>query len=188
MNLEIIPTDDLIEISLPNFFIAEFKNILNETQLRIANNISNAYKIDLNDIINKCFNSSPVLSYNNLINQNNYLMTTSKDELNKYLVKDLKIFLSNHNLITSGKKELLVNRLWEFIQNYKYKFNTVPIYINNNDCVCNYNDLNANSYRLVPDKKWVFNENNNHMVFLGILSNNKLVKCSPPDEIVNLIS
>jgi hypothetical protein len=186
MSFEIKPTNDLVEITLPNFFISEFKNILYDTQLRIANNISNKYNIDLNDIIAKCFIDSPILSYTNQPT-NNYLMTTSKDELNKYLVKDLKTFLSNHNLTTSGKKDILVNRLWDFLNKYKYKFNTVPIYINDDGNLCNYNDLNANKYLLSPDKKWIFSETNNHFQFLGILSNNKLIKCSPPDEIINLI-
>ncbi len=180
-----MPTNKYIDVSIPKVFVSEFNEMLSETHKRLANDISKKYNLDMNDLLKTCVPKTPVISLNtnisSKINIDNYEKAITIEELNDLLVKDLKIILAKRNLTVSGKKEQLITRLWENMQNKKDY--TIPFKLT----LIDYKHTDDNLYKLLPSKSWVFKENGDYMEFIGELKNNKIVDITPPKEVLDLL-
>ncbi len=198
---KVIPTEKNIEISIPKAFIPEFTDILNETQIRLSKIIANKYNLNPTEILDTCKPNNIIISSNQKnstpiknIDINNYYEATEIGQLNKLLVKDLKIILSELKLSTTGKKEILINTLWEYISNNKkeynkIKYNTVSIYIDDNNNVCNKDSINSSEYFIIPEKNWVFKkEQVLKLKYIGVLNDNKLINSLPSNELLEYAS
>jgi hypothetical protein len=141
MSTEIIPTQTNVEISVPKVFVGEFTNILNETQIRLAQSISEKYNLDFDDIISKCVPLVPQIkaslpkavkaakaskatqeatpkttkAVKVLLNKDNWETASSLDELNSFTTADLKDILKTKSLSTTGTKNILVGKLWNIL-------------------------------------------------------------------------
>ncbi len=180
-----MPTNKYIDVSIPKVFISEFNEMLAETHRRLANDISKKYNLDMNEVLKTCVPKTPVISLNtnipSKITIDNYEKANTIEELNDLLVKDLKIILSKRNLTVSGKKEQLISRLWENMQNKKN--NTIPFKLT----LIDYKHTDDNLYKLMPSKSWLFKENGDYMEFIGELKNNIINNIPPPKEVLDLL-
>jgi hypothetical protein len=109
-NIEIIPTDDEIQIAVPDIFCEDFIAIVSDTIGNIANSISHKYNISVTELLD----CKPVDVYMAIPKP---LDITSKEQLQKYTIAQLHEILSIKGLSLSGSKQILVERVWNYIHN-----------------------------------------------------------------------
>lgn len=122
----VIKSNENIKVSIPKMLGEEFSDILKETQLRMAKEISQTYGIDYNEILKNCIPSMPFIHSKNSgkkinsnslkLDVNNWNNAKSIDELSKFTLIELKSILKSVNLKVSGNKSVLIDRLWEYIK------------------------------------------------------------------------
>jgi hypothetical protein len=121
----VIKSNENIKVSIPKMLGEEFSDILKETQLRMAKEIAETYGIDYNEILKNCIPSMPSIhsknQYKNNSNSikldvNSWNTVNSIDELSKFTLIELKGILKSVNLKVSGNKNVLIERLWEYIK------------------------------------------------------------------------
>ena len=146
----------------------------------------------------------------------NWFDASNISQLNELKVDDLKYILSVNCKKISGKKQHLINRLWEIHHptyknqiksNKQTKKKKHNIYVNDSEdghgAILNLLEMGVNIYiknnSITTDKKrryrhwyiksnnWVFKEYPNRYEYLGILDNKKMLKTSIPPEIENYL-
>ena len=111
-SIEIIPTSEEIQIAIPDVFCDDFIAIVSDTIGNIANSISNKYNISVSELLS----CKPADVYMAIPKP---LDITSKEQLQKYTIAQLHEILSIKGLSLSGSKQVLVERVWNYINNIK---------------------------------------------------------------------
>jgi len=109
-SIEIIPTSEEIQIAVPDVFCEDFIAIVSDTIGNIANSISSKYNIGVTELLD----CKPVDVYMAIPKP---LDITSKEQLQKYTIAQLHEILSIKGLSLSGSKQVLVERVWNYINN-----------------------------------------------------------------------
>tara|TARA_B110000967_G_scaffold206354_1_gene252856 strand:+ start:217 stop:828 length:612 start_codon:yes stop_codon:yes gene_type:complete len=146
--------------------------------------------------------------------RHNWFDVKNKLGLNSLTVADLRFILSVNCLPVSGKKQTLIDRIWDIHHKnslkskslYKSKsgLNAVNIYVDDSDdeydslteVLKNASDIFIKNKRVIKgklrrfkrkyiaDKNWVFKEYEDYYEFLGSIENSKLVLKEIPLEIM----
>ena len=114
------------KIIIPNNLITDLNDILIQHDSNLIKKISIEFNIDEKLIIEKCCNVSNLQlkkDVNNLENNNirredinDYVKDIdSRDKLKKYKLPKLKLICKEFKLKITGKKEVLIDRIWDYL-------------------------------------------------------------------------
>jgi len=118
-------------------FNDEFKkNIENELRIKLKNELPNILNPDSKKKTKKTKKVDDTVKETDDKIKNNF---ESKDEIEKLKINDIKEKLKSFGLKTTGKKEELINRIWEHISSNK---EFVPNFTTNDNSRIKYGDLN----------------------------------------------
>lgn len=109
-SIYIIPTSEEIQLAIPDIFYNDFIGIVSDTVANIAKSISNRYNIEVNQLL-ECKPGDVYMAIPKPID------ITSKEQLQKYTISQLHEVLSIKGLSLSGSKQILVDRMWDYINN-----------------------------------------------------------------------
>ena len=108
--IDIIPTSNEITLAIPTIFYNDFAGILDDTVNNIANTIANKYNIDPTQVI-QCRPTDIFYAIPKPLD------ITNKEQLNKFTISKLHELLSIKGLSLAGSKQILVERVWNSINN-----------------------------------------------------------------------
>ena len=147
------------------------------------------------------------------VTKHNWFDVKTKSALHSLTLVDLRFILSVNNKPISGKKQVLMDRIWDIhhkqpiAHNASSKRNSVNIYVDDSDD--EYESLYSNmknageifiknrrviqtgekrfKRKYIADKNWVFKEYKDRYEFLGSIEHSKLVLKDVPLEITRMV-